>query len=117
MEDLISDGYIAGCLDMTTTELADTKSAMAYSTQGRTAAQAAPRAGVSPPSSCRAVLIWPTSAASKPCPTHYRQRNLYQWNPEVTLLRTNEEPRTGSMGADAGHRRQRWPPPRQSVLC
>ena len=49
MEDLISDGYIAGCLDMTTTELAD-EICDGVSARGRTVSRPHPKRA-SPPSS------------------------------------------------------------------
>ncbi|NMC78880.1 MAG: UPF0261 family protein, partial [Chloroflexi bacterium] len=38
-------------------------------------------------------------------PEKYRQRNLYEWNPNVTLLRTNveENQKIGKMLADAAN--------------
>ena len=89
MEDLISDGYIAGCLDMTTTELADEICDGVFSA-GPDRVQAAPRQGV-PTVIVPGCVDMANFGGIETVPDHYRERNLYQWNPEVTLLRTNEE--------------------------
>ena len=89
MEDLISDGYIAGCLDMTTTELADEICGGVFSA-GPDRVQAAPRQGV-PTVIVPGCVDMANFGGIETVPDHYRDRNLYQWNPEVTLLRTNEE--------------------------
>ena len=89
MEDLISDGYIAGCLDMTTTELADEICGGVYSA-GPERVQAAPRQGI-PTLIVPGCVDMANFGGIETVPTHYRERLLYQWNPEVTLMRTNEE--------------------------
>lgn len=89
MEDLIRDGYIAGCLDMTTTELADEICGGVFSA-GPDRVQAAPRQGV-PTVIVPGCVDMANFGGIETVPDHYRDRNLYQWNPEVTLLRTNEE--------------------------
>ncbi len=89
MEDLISDGYIAGCLDMTTTELADEICGGVFSA-GPDRVQAAPRQGV-PTVIVPGCVDMANFGGIETVPDHYRDRNLYQWNPEVTLLRTNAE--------------------------
>ena len=89
MEDLISDGYIAGCLDMTTTELADEICDGVFSA-GPDRVQAAPRQGV-PTVIVPGCVDMANFGGIETVPEHYRERNLYEWNPEVTLLRTNEE--------------------------
>ena len=89
MEDLIRDGYIAGCLDMTTTELADEICDGVFSA-GPDRVQAAPRQGV-PTVIVPGCVDMANFGGIETVPDHYRERNLYQWNPEVTLLRTNEE--------------------------
>ena len=89
MEDLISDGYIAGCLDMTTTELADEICDGVFSA-GPDRVQAAPRQGV-PTVIVPGCVDMANFGGIETVPEQYRERNLYQWNPEVTLLRTNEE--------------------------
>ena len=89
MEDLISDGYIAGCLDMTTTELADEICDGVFSA-GPDRVQAAPRQGV-PTVIVPGCVDMANFGGIETVPEHYRERNLYQWNPEVTLMRTNEQ--------------------------
>ncbi len=89
MEDLISDGYIAGCLDMTTTELADEICGGVFSA-GPDRVQAAPRQGI-PTVVVPGCVDMANYGGIETVPDHYRERTLYEWNPEVTLLRTNEE--------------------------
>ena len=89
MEDLIRDGYIAGCLDMTTTELADEICDGVFSA-GPDRVQAAPRQGV-PTVIVPGCVDMANFGGIETVPDHYRERTLYEWNPEVTLLRTNED--------------------------
>ncbi len=89
MEDLIRDGYIAGCLDMTTTELADEICDGVFSA-GPDRVQAAPSQGV-PTVVVPGCVDMANFGGIETVPDHYRERTLYEWNPEVTLLRTNEE--------------------------
>jgi uncharacterized protein (UPF0261 family) len=89
MESLIRDGYVTASLDMTTTELAD------YVCDGILSAGperglAASRAGIP------AVLVpgcvdMANFGTFGSVPSVYANRTLYQWNPNVTLLRTNVE--------------------------
>lgn len=103
MESLIADGYITGSLDMTTTELADTVCGGIFDA-GAERMLAASRAGVP------AVLVpgcvdMANFGGIETVPERYRARNLYQWNPNVTLLRTNadENRRIGEMIAAAAN--------------
>ncbi|MDE0140199.1 MAG: Tm-1-like ATP-binding domain-containing protein [Caldilineaceae bacterium] len=89
MEDLIRDGYIAGCLDMTTTELADEICDGVFSA-GPDRVQAAPGQGV-PTVIVPGCVDMANFGGIETVPDHYRERTLYEWNPEVTLLRTNDE--------------------------
>ena len=89
MEDLISDGYITGCLDMTTTELADEICGGVFNA-GPDRVQAAPRQGI-PTVIVPGCVDMANFGGIETVPDHYRERTLYQWNPEVTLLRTNDE--------------------------
>jgi uncharacterized protein (UPF0261 family) len=89
MESLISDGYIVGSLDMTTTELADYVCGGMLSA-GPERCLAAARAGIP------AVLVpgcvdMCNFGGLETVPEKYRGRTLYQWNPNITLMRTNEE--------------------------
>ncbi len=103
MESLIADGYIAGSLDITTTELADHVCGGVFSA-GPERCLAASRAGIP------AVLVpgcvdMANFGAPDTVPERYRGRLLYQWNPNVTLLRTNveENTRIGEMLAAAAN--------------
>jgi uncharacterized protein (UPF0261 family) len=89
MESLIADGYITGSLDMTTTELADYVCGGVLSA-GPERCLAASRAGIP------AVLVpgcvdMCNFGGIETVPEKYRGRNLYQWNPNITLMRTNVE--------------------------
>lgn len=88
MEGLIRDGYIVGSLDITTTELADYVCGGVLSA-GPDRCLAASQAGIP------AVLVpgcvdMANFGGIETVPDKYRGRNLYQWNPDITLLRTNE---------------------------
>jgi uncharacterized protein (UPF0261 family) len=89
MESLIADGYIAASLDITTTELADEVCGGVF-TAGPDRMLAAARAGIPTvlvPGCVDMCNFWALNAV----PEKYRNRNLYQWNPNVTLMRTNLE--------------------------
>jgi uncharacterized protein (UPF0261 family) len=89
MESLIADGYIAASLDITTTELADEVCGGVF-TAGPERMLAAARAGIPTvlvPGCVDMCNFWALSTV----PEKYRNRNLYQWNPNVTLMRTNVE--------------------------
>jgi uncharacterized protein (UPF0261 family) len=103
MESLIADGYIAGSLDITTTELADEVCGGILSA-GPERCMAASRAGIP------AVLVpgcvdMANFGGIETVPERHRDRNLYQWNPNVTLLRTSAEEnrRIGEMLAAAAN--------------
>jgi uncharacterized protein (UPF0261 family) len=103
MESLIADGYIAASLDITTTELADEVCGGVLSA-GPERVRAASRAGIPAvivPGCVDMANFWGIETV----PEKYRERNLYAWNPNVTLLRTNaEENRTiGAMIAAAAN--------------
>jgi uncharacterized protein (UPF0261 family) len=103
MESLISDGYIAASMDITTTELADQVCGGVLSA-GPERCMAASRAGIP------AVLVpgcvdMANFGGIDTVPQKYAERNLYEWNPNVTLLRTNVEEniRMGEMIAAAAN--------------
>lgn len=103
MESLITDGYIVGSLDITTTELADEVCGGVLSA-GPERGMAASRAGIPTvivPGCVDMANFW----AIETVPEKYKDRNLYQWNPNVTLLRTNveENTRIGEMIAAAAN--------------
>jgi len=89
MEGLIADGYIKACLDITTTELADEVCGGVLSA-GPDRMMAAARAGIPTvlvPGCVDMANFW----APDTVPEKYRGRKLYEWNPNITLLRTNVE--------------------------
>lgn len=106
MESLIADGYFAACLDITTTELADEVCGGVFGA-GPERCLAAARAGIPTvlvPGCVDMANFWGIDTV----PEKYRQRNLYQWNPNVTLMRTNveENARMGAMLAAAANAAQ-----------
>lgn len=89
MEALVEKGYIAGMLDITTTELADELVGGVLSA-GPTRMDAAAAWGVPQviaPGCLDMVNFWDV----KSVPEKYQNRVIYQWNPNVTLMRTNIE--------------------------
>ncbi len=103
MEALIADGFITANLDITTTELADEVCGGVLSA-GPDRMLAAARVGVPTvlvPGCVDMANFW----ARDTVPEKYRQRNLYEWNPNITLLRTNveENKRMGEMIARAAN--------------
>lgn len=87
MESLIADGFIEGSLDITTTELADYVCNGIFSA-GAERCLAASRAGIPAvivPGCVDMVNFWGIDKV----PVEYRDRNLYKWNPNMTLMRTN----------------------------
>jgi uncharacterized protein (UPF0261 family) len=103
MESLIADGYSVGSLDITTTELADEVCGGVFSA-GPERCMAASRAGIPAvivPGCVDMANFWGIDTV----PDRYKDRNLYQWNPNVTLLRTDveENVRIGEMIAAAAN--------------
>lgn len=103
MESLIADGYIVGSLDITTTELADTVCGGVFDA-GPERCLAASRAGIPAvlvPGCVDMANFWGVETM----PEKYHRRNLYRWNPNVTLMRTNveENTRIGEMLAAAAN--------------
>ena len=103
MEGLIADGHIAASLDITTTELADEVCGGVLSA-GPERCLAASRHGIPAvlvPGCVDMANFWAMDTG----PEKYKSRKLYQWNPNVTLLRTNVEEniRIGEMIAAAAN--------------
>jgi len=103
MEGLISDGYITASMDITTTELADEVCGGVFNA-GPERCLGASRAGIPAilvPGCVDMANFWGVDTV----PERYKGRNLYKWNPNVTLLRTNveENVRMGKMLADAAN--------------
>lgn len=103
MEGLISDGYFEALLDITTTELADEVCGGVFSA-GPERGMAAPRKGI-PTILVPGCVDMANFGGIDTVPEKYRGRNLYEWNPNVTLLRTNiqENRKMGEMLAAAAN--------------
>ncbi|OYD06655.1 Tm-1-like ATP-binding domain-containing protein [Paludifilum halophilum] len=89
MEALVEKGYITGMLDITTTELADELVGGVLSA-GPTRMDAAAKWGlpqVIAPGCLDMVNFWDMDSV----PAEFKDRVIYQWNPNVTLMRTNPE--------------------------
>ena len=97
MEGMIADGYVTACLDLTTTELAD-EVCGGRATAGPERGMAASRAGI-PAVIAPGCVDMANFGARDSLPERYRGRNLFQWTPTGTLLRTNveENERIGAM--------------------
>jgi uncharacterized protein (UPF0261 family) len=89
MESLIADGFFAGSMDLTTTELADHVCGGIFDA-GAERGLAASRAGV-PAVLAPGCVDMANFGAAETVPVRYQDRLLYQWNPNVTLLRTDVE--------------------------
>jgi uncharacterized protein (UPF0261 family) len=89
MEGLIADGYITANLDLTTTELADEVCGGILSA-GPDRLMAAAQAGI-PTVLAPGCVDMANFGARADVPQKYDSRLLYEWNPNVTLLRTNVE--------------------------
>jgi uncharacterized protein (UPF0261 family) len=103
MESLVADGQFTGVLDITTTELADEVCGGVLNA-GPERCLAASRHGVPAvlvPGCVDMANFW----ALDTVPEKYRSRKLYQWNPNITLLRTDNEEnkRIGEMIAAAAN--------------
>jgi uncharacterized protein (UPF0261 family) len=89
MEDLIRDGYVNGSLDITTTEWADELVGGVLSA-GPTRLEAAGERAIPQviaPGCLDMVNFW----ARETVPQKSEGRRFYQWNPNVTLMRTTPE--------------------------
>ena len=89
MESLIADGFIQGVFDITTTEWADELTGGVFAA-GPHRLEAAARAGV-PQVVAPGCLDMANFGGPETVPEKYRGRKLYEWNPTVTLMRTNVE--------------------------
>ena len=86
MEGLIADGYVAGVLDITTTELAD-ELAGGVMSAGPHRLEAAALKGI-PQVICPGAVDMVNFGPLDSVPKKYRQRRLYVHNANVTLMRT-----------------------------
>jgi uncharacterized protein (UPF0261 family) len=103
MEALIDAGFITANFDLTTTELAD-EVCNGELSAGPDRLKAAARAGIPTilvPGCVDMANFW----ALDTVPAEYKDRNLYEWNPNVTLMRTNveENRQIGQMIAEAAN--------------
>lgn len=92
MESLIDAGYINGVLDVTTTEWAD-ELVGGVLTAGSTRLDAAARRGV-PQVIAPGCLDMVNFCARSTVPAKFADRQFYEWNPNVTLMRTTSEENT-----------------------
>ncbi|MFW6162363.1 MAG: Tm-1-like ATP-binding domain-containing protein [Planctomycetota bacterium] len=89
IESLVAEGYLDGVLDITTTEWADEVCGGVFSA-GPTRGDAAAAAGIPQvivPGCVDMANFW----APETVPAKYEGRTFYQWNPNVTLMRTTRE--------------------------
>jgi uncharacterized protein (UPF0261 family) len=104
MESLIAGGFVTANLDITTTELADEVcgGVLSAGPDRLLAAAAAGIPTVLAPGCVDMANFWGIETV----PEKYRDRNLYEWNPNVTLMRTNveENRQIGEMIARAANR-------------
>ncbi len=96
MESLIAEGGISASFDFTTTEIADTVCGGVLDA-GPDRMMAAARAGI-PTILVPGCVDMANFNGIETVPDHYRDRALYRWNPDITLLRTNSE-ENSQMGA------------------
>lgn len=89
MEALIQDGFVSGVLDVTTTEWAD-EIAGGMLSAGPTRLDAAAQAGV-PQVVAPGCLDMANFGPRASMPAQYQDRQLYEWNPTVTLMRTTAD--------------------------
>ena len=103
MESLIASGFITASLDLTTTELADyvCGGVMNAGPERMLAAAQAGIPTVLAPGCVDMCNFW----GMESIPEKYHQRNLYKWNPNVTLMRTTvaENVKIGEMIAAAAN--------------
>ena len=89
MESLVEAGFVDGIFDITTTEWAD-EVAGGVMTAGPERGDAAARRGIPQviaPGCVDMVNFW----ARATVPARFHDRQLYEWNPNVTLMRTTPE--------------------------
>jgi len=103
MEKLIGNAYFEGVLDLTTTELADEVCGGVLSA-GPDRVKAAPNAAI-PVVIAPGCIDMANFFGRDTIPEKYNNRNLYEWNPNITLMRTNieENIKIGQMIATAAN--------------
>ncbi len=92
MKNLVEDGFVNGILDLTTTELADEVCGGVFSAGAERVRLACSREipVVLAPGCIDMCNFW----ARPTVPPQYQNRNLYEWNPNVTLMRTTAQENT-----------------------
>jgi len=104
MQSLVEQGCVSALFDITTTELADEVCGGVFSAGLERIEIGAKRrnAAVFAPGCVDMCNFWERSKV----PERYRHRQLYEWNPNVTLMRTNSEEneRIGRLLADTANR-------------
>ena len=88
MEELIQGGYFDALLDITTTELAD-ELCGGICSAGAGRGQSASKVGI-PQVVVPGCLDMVNFGGLSSVPEKYKNRHLYSWSPDVTLMRTNE---------------------------
>ncbi len=103
MQSLIADGLIGGVFDVTTTELADEVCGGVFSAGAERVRMGASRKV--PLVLAPGCVDMCNFGARGTVPEKYRNRLLYEWNPNVTLLRTNveENRRIGALLAETAN--------------
>ena len=106
MEDLVDEGYVYAVLDITTTEWADEICGGVFSA-GDTRLDAPGRAGI-PHLIVPGCVDMANFGARDTVPEKFKDRLLYEWNPLVTLMRTNiaENARMGKIFAEKANAAQ-----------
>ena len=89
MEKLAENGFVRGCIDVTTTEVCDLLMGGVFSA-GEARLDTLAAAGLPYVGSCGA-LDMVNFGAKETIPEKYRARNIYVHNPQVSLMRTNVE--------------------------
>ena len=89
MENLIAGGLVQGVFDLTTTELASELAGTPFSA-GPDRIHAAGEKGI-PQVLSTGCLDFSIFGRRETVPARYRDRRLYAWNPETTLMRTTPE--------------------------
>ena len=89
IDKLGAEGYFAGILDITTTEIADEVCGGVFSA-GSDRLVSALRKGV-PTMVAPGCVDMANFGSRETVPEKYQDRKLYEWNPQVTLMRTNRE--------------------------
>jgi uncharacterized protein (UPF0261 family) len=89
MESLVDDGLVDAVLDITTTEWADTVAGGVFDA-GSDRLSAPGRRGI-PHLICNGCIDMVNFGAPSTVPEKYKGRLFYEWNPSVTLMRTDIE--------------------------